>query len=146
MLYRYKPTGALLEIVSIHGDGIFMCVDSQDEVLFVEEDQLVPHLEATNEKIQLEERLTKQLQEEGVSPPKPTNKETFPADTRLNLNAASARQIADSLPGVGLKTARDIKDLQTSLSGEKFTRLEQLKSIKRVDWDQLIADNLIRVE
>lgn len=146
MLYRYKPTGALLEIVSMHGEGIFMCVDAQDEVLFVEEEQLIPHLEATNEKIQTEERLTKQLKEEGVSPPIPTNKETFPVDTRLNINTASARQIADSLPGVGLKTARDIKDLQLTMSGEKYTKLEQLKSIKRVDWDQLIADNLIRVE
>lgn len=123
-----------------------MCVDAQDEVLFVEEEQLIPHLEATNEKIQTEERLTKQLKEEGVSPPIPTNKETFPVDTRLNINTASARQIADSLPGVGLKTARDIKDLQLTMSGEKYTKLEQLKSIKRVDWDQLIADNLIRVE
>lgn len=123
-----------------------MCVDAQDEVLFVEEDQLVPHIEATNEKLQTEERLTKQLQEEGVNPPKPTNKETFPVDVRLNINTASARQIADALPGVGLKTARDIKDLQLTMSGEKYTKLEQLKGIKRVDWDQLIEDNLIRVE
>ena len=27
MLYRYKPTGALLEKVSVHGDGIVMCTD-----------------------------------------------------------------------------------------------------------------------
>lgn len=123
-----------------------MCVDAQDEVYYVEEDMLVPHIEATNERLELEERLTKQLEAEGVKPAKPTNKETFPLDTRLNINTASARQIADTLPGVGLKTARDIKDLQTSMSGEKFTKLEQLKSIKRVDWDQIIEDNLVRVE
>lgn len=146
MLYQYKPTGSLLEIVSQHGEGIFMCVDAQDEVFYVEEDQLVPHLEATTERIKNEERLTQQLKEEGVNPPKPTNKETFPLDVRLNINTASARQIADALPGVGLKTARDIKDLQTSMAGEKFQKLDQLKAIKRVDWDQIIEDNLIRVE
>jgi len=146
MLYQYKPTGALLEVVSMHGEGIFMCVDSQDEVLFVEETDLIPHLDATTQKIQTEERLTEQLRQEGVSPPRPTNKETFPLDVRLNINTASARQIADSLPGVGLKTARDIKDLQTSMSGEKFTKLEQLKAIKRVDWDAIIEENLVRVE
>ena len=123
-----------------------MCVDSQDEVFYVEEEELVPHLEATNERIKNEERRTEQLKSEGVNPPKPTNKETFPLDTRLNVNTASARQIADTLPGVGLKTARDIKDLQTSMAGEKFQKLEQLKAIKRVDWDQIIEDNLIRVE
>ena len=65
---------------------------------------------------------------------------------RINLNTASARQIADSLPGVGLKTARDIKDLQLSQPGERFQRLEQLKSIKRVDWDEIFKENLIRVD
>jgi len=146
MLYQYKLTGGLVEMVSKHGDGIIMCVDSQDEVLYISESDLVPHLEATNEKIRTEERLTAVLESEGVRPAKPTTKETFPLDVRININTASARQIADSLPGVGLKTARDIKDLQTSMPGEKFLRLEQLKGIKRVDWDEIFKENLVRVE
>ena len=32
MLYQYKPTGGLVEVISQHGDGIMMCVDAQDEV------------------------------------------------------------------------------------------------------------------
>ncbi len=123
-----------------------MCVDAQDEVLYVDKDDLTPHLEATNEKIRAEERLTAELKADGVNPPKPTSRETFPIDTRININTASARQIADHLPGVGLKTARDIKDLQTSQSGEKFQRLDQLKNIKRVDWDQIFKENLVRVD
>lgn len=146
MLYQYKMTGGLVEVVSKHGDGILMCLDSQDEVLYIEESELTPHLEATNEKIRTEERLTAALEAEGVRPAKPTTKETFPLDVRININTASARQIADSLPGVGLKTARDIKDLQTSMPGEKFLKLEQLKSIKRVDWDEIFKENLVRVE
>jgi hypothetical protein len=146
MLYQYKPTGQLVEMISHHGDGIMMCVDAQDEVLYIDREDLVPHLGATNEKDRTEERLTEQLKQEGVNPPIPTKKETFPLDTRINLNTASARQIADHLPGVGLKTARDIKDLQTSMPGEKFVRLDQLKAIKRVDWDEIIKENLIRVE
>jgi len=146
MLYQYKMTGGLVEVVSKHGDGILMCLDSQDEVLYIEESELTPHLEATNEKIRTEERLTAALEAEGVKPAKPTTKETFPLDVRININTASARQIADSLPGVGLKTARDIKDLQTSMPGEKFLKLEQLKAIKRVDWDEIFKENLVRVE
>lgn len=146
MLYQYKPTGQLVEMISHHGDGIMMCIDAQDEVLYIERDDLIPHIGATNEKDRTEERLTEQLKEEGVNPPIPTKKETFPLDTRINLNTASARHIADHLPGVGLKTARDIKDLQTSMPGEKFVRLDQLKAIKRVDWDEIIKENLIRVE
>ena len=146
MLYRYKPTGALLEKISAHGDGIVMCTDAQDEVHYVDESDLIPQLQETTEKVKNEERLTAQLASEGVKPATPTKKEIFPVDTRVNINTASARQLADALPGVGLKTAREIKDLQSSMLGEKFIKLDQLKAIKRIDWDELIKDNLIRVE
>ena len=146
MLYQYKLTGGLVEVISKHGDGIMMFIDAQEDVLYVDEADLVPQLEATNEKIKAEERLSADLASDGVNPAKPTKRETFPIDTRININTASARQIADHLPGVGLKSARDIKDLQTSQSGEKFQRLEQLKNIKRVDWDQIFKENLVRVD
>jgi DNA uptake protein ComE-like DNA-binding protein len=146
MLYQYRPTGGLVEMVSKHGDGIIMCVDAQDEVIYVEEEDLIPHLEATTEKIKTEERLTADLNADGVKDPKLTKRETFPVDTRLNINNASARQIADALPGVGLKTARDIKDLQTTMAGERFQRLEQLRGVKRVDWDEIFKENLVRVD
>ena len=146
MLYQHKVTGGLVEKISQHGDGIFMVVNANDEVDYVHEDDLIPHLEATNEKIKTEERLTAELKATGDKTAKPTNRETFPLDRRLNINTASARQIADTLPGVGLKTARDIKDLQTTMTGERYTKLEQLKGIKRIDWDAIFKDNLVRVD
>jgi hypothetical protein len=42
MLYQYKLTGGLVEVVSKHGDGILMCVDAQDEVIYVEESRATP--------------------------------------------------------------------------------------------------------
>ena len=146
MLYQYKPTGGLVEVISQHGEGIMMCIDSQDEVIYANEEDLTPQLDATTEKIKTEERLTAELAADGVKPAKLTSRETFPLDMRVNINTASARQIADALPGVGLKTARDIKDLQTSCSGERFQTLEQLLSIKRVDWDTIFEENLVRVD
>ena len=146
MLYQHKVTGGLVEKISQHGEGIFMVINANDEVDYVHEDDLVPHLEATNEKIKTEERLTAELKATGDKSAKPTNRETFPLDRRLNINTASARQIADTLPGVGLKTARDIKDLQTTMTGERYTKLEQLKGIKRIDWDAIFKDNLVRVD
>ena len=123
-----------------------MCLDASEEVIYADEDDLIPQVEATNEKIKAEERLTADLKADGVNPATPTARETFPIDTRVNINTASARQIADALPGVGLKTARDIKDLQTTCSGERFQKLEQLRSIKRVDWDEIFKENLVRVD
>ena len=146
MLYQHKITGGLVEKISQHGDGIFMVVNANDEVDYVHENDLIPHLDATNEKIKTEERLTAELQSSGDKSAKPTNRETFPLDRRLNINTASARQIADTLPGVGLKTARDIKDLQTTMTGERYTKLEQLKGIKRIDWDAIFSENLVRVD
>ena len=127
MLYQHKVTGGLVEKISQHGEGIFMVVNANDEVDYVHEDDLIPHLEATNEKIKTEERLTAELKATGDKSAKPTNRETFPLDRRLNINTASARQIADTLPGVGLKTARDIKDLQTTMTGERYTKLRTIK-------------------
>ena len=146
MLYQHKVTGGLVEKISQHGEGIFMVVNANDEVDYVHEDDLIPHIDATNEKIRTEERLTAELKATGDKTAKPTNKETFPLDRRLNINTASARQIADTLPGVGLKTARDIKDLQTTMTGERYTKLEQLRNIKRIDWDAIFKENLVRVD
>ena len=146
MLCQHKVTGGLVEKISQHGEGIYMVVNANDEVDYVHEDDLIPHLDATNEKIKTEERLTAELQSSGDKSAKPTNRETFPLDRRLNINTASARQIADTLPGVGLKTARDIKDLQTTMTGERYTKLEQLRGIKRIDWDAIFKENLVRVD
>ena len=146
MLYQHKITGGLVEKISQHGAGIYMVVNANDEVDYVHEDDLIPHIDATNEKIKTEERLTAELQSSGDKSAKPTNRETFPLDRRLNINTTSARQIADTLPGVGLKTARDIKDLQTTMTGERYTKLEQLRGIKRIDWDAIFKVNLVRVD
>ena len=64
-------------------------------------------------------------------------------DTRLNLNTAPAEQIAKRLPGVGYATAKRIVELRMSLSGERFANLKQLENIPRVNWEQLIEEDLI---
>ena len=112
------------------------------KIIFVKKKGLL----STSEKIKTEERLNAELNAGGDKEAKVSNRETFPVDARLNINTAGARQIADALPGVGLKTARDIKDLQTTLSGERFTKLEQLRGIKRIDWDEIFKENLVRVD
>ena len=66
MLYQHKVTGGLVEKVSQHGDGIYMVVNANDEVEYVHENDLEPHLEATSEKIKTEERLTAELQATGT--------------------------------------------------------------------------------
>ena len=136
MLYQHKKTGARVKVVSEWDQGDWFMVEDQDGRLYTAyKSELVPDEEATK-KVKTLQVKDKAAQEEP---------RTFPPDTRLNINGATAQMIADHIKGIGLKTAREIKDLQMSLSGERFNNLEQLKQIKRVDWDAVIAADLIRV-
>ena len=136
MLYQHKKTGTRVKIVS-EFDNVdwFMVQDQDDRIFTAYKNELTPEEPATKKvkTLQVKDKAAKE---------EPRN---FPPDTRLNINGATAQMIADHIKGIGLKTAREIKDLQMSLSGERFNNLEQLKQIKRVDWDSVIAADLIRV-
>ena len=136
MLYQHKKTGARVKVVSEWDNGDWFMVEDQDGRLFtVYKNEIEPD-EAATKKVKTLQVKDKASQEEP---------RTFPPDNRLNINGATAQMIADHIKGIGLKTAREIKDLQMSLSGERFNNLEQLKQIRRVDWDAVIAADLIRV-
>ena len=136
MLYQHKKTGARVKVVSEWDNGDWFMVEDQDGRLYTAyKSELVPDEDATK-KVKTLQVKDKASQEEP---------RTFPPDTRLNINGATAQMIPDHIKGIGLKTAREIKDLQMSLSGERFNNLEQLKQIKRVDWEAVFAANLVRV-
>lgn len=136
MLYQHKKTGARVKVISEFDNGDWLMVEDQDGRIFT----------AYKTELSLDEVATKKVTTLQVKDK--AAKETprvFPPETRLNINSATPQMIADHLKGIGLKTAREIKDLQMSLSGEKFNNLEQLKQIKRVDWNSVLAADLIRV-
>ena len=136
MLYQNKKTGSRVKKISeLDNVDYFMVEDQDGKVFYAYDQELVPDPKATT-KVQTLQVKDKAAKEEPRS---------FPPDMRLNINGATAQMIADHIKGIGLKTAREIKDLQMSLSGERFVNLEQLKQIKRVDWDSVIAADLIRV-
>lgn len=136
MLYKHKKNGARVKIVSEFDNGDWFMVEDQDNRIFTAyKTELEPDEEATK-KVKTLQVKDKAAKEEPRS---------FPPDNRLNINSATAQMIADHIKGIGLKTAREIKDLQMSLSGERFNSLEQLKQIKKIDWDSVFAADLIRV-
>ena len=136
MLYKHNRTGARLKVVTEWDEGEWFMVEDQDGKIFtVYKTELVPDEQATKQ--------VKTLQVKDAA--KGDEPRKFPTETRLNINGATAQMIADHIKGVGIKTARDIKDLQSSLSGERFNNLEQLRQISRVDWDSVFAADLVRV-
>jgi DNA uptake protein ComE-like DNA-binding protein len=136
MLYKHLKTNVRVKVVSEWDNGDWFMVEDQDGRLFTAyKTELAPDEQATKTVKTLQVK-DKAAQEEPRS---------FPPDNRLNVNSATAQMIADHIKGIGLKTAREIKDLQMSLSGERFNNLEQLRQIKRVDWDSVLSADLIRV-
>ena len=136
MLFKNTKTGARVKVISELDNGEVLMVEDQDgRVYHAVSSQLVADAPATKKvkTLQIKDKAAKEEPRE------------FPPDKRLNINGATAQMIADHIKGIGLKTAREIKDLQMSLSGERFANLQQLKQIKRVDWDAVIAADLIRV-
>lgn len=136
MLYQHRKTGARVKIVSEWDHGEWFMVEDQDGRLFTAYKQELEPDEAATKKVVALQVKDKASKEEPRS---------FPPDNRLNINSATPQMIADHIKGIGLKTAREIKDLQMSLSGERFSNLEQLRQIKRVDWDAVISADLVRV-
>tara|TARA_B100000073_G_C23605985_1_gene522429 strand:+ start:205 stop:636 length:432 start_codon:yes stop_codon:yes gene_type:complete len=137
-LFQDKNTGKLVEFISKHDKEFAMIRDSGGSISYVNLEQLVPY---DREKGRLTNVVSPDIapepEEQAPDPVVPIE------DTRLNLNAASAEMIQKRLPGVGYATAKKVVELRMSLSGERFNNLKQLENIPRVNWDQLIEDDLI---
>ena len=136
-LFQDSKTGKLVEFISKHDKEFAMVKDAGGNVLFMTLEQLVPYDAQRG-------RLSKVEVPELIVPEEKAPDAVVPIeDIRLNLNMAPAEQIAKRLPGVGYATAKKIVELRMSLSGERFANLKQLENIPRVNWEQLIEDDLI---
>ena len=136
-LFQDTRTGKLVEFISKHDKEFAMVRDAGGNVTYLTLDQLVPYDRERG-------RLTKIATPILEVPEEPMPETVVPTeDLRLNLNTAPAEQIAKRLPGVGYATAKKIVELRMSLSGERFANLKQLENIPRVNWEQLIEEDLI---
>ena len=136
-LMQDAKTGKLVEFIGTHDKEYAMIRDGAGNVSYVTLEQLIPY---SPEKGRLSKvNVPVEIEKEEELP-----KTIVPAeDARLNLNNATAEMIAKRLPGVGYTTAKRIVELKMSLSGERFTNLKQLENIPRVNWEQLIEDDMI---
>tara|TARA_R100001224_G_C4025912_1_gene150969 strand:+ start:57 stop:494 length:438 start_codon:yes stop_codon:yes gene_type:complete len=137
-LFQDRKTGKLVEFMNVHDKDFAMVKDAAGNISYVDLEQLVPYDREKGRLSKIELKAPEIALEEEV-PPSVVPLE----DTRLNLNVAPAEIIAKRLPGVGFATAKKIVELRMSLSGERFANLKQLENIPRVNWDQLIEEDLI---
>ena len=137
-LFQDTKTGKLVEFISKHDKEFAMVRDSGGAITYLTLEQLVPYDKDKG-------RLSKVTAPQIAPPPeeKAPNRVVPLEDVRLNLNTATAEVIQKRLPGVGYATAKKIVELRMSLSGERFNNLKQLENIPRVNWEQLIEEDLI---
>ena len=137
-LFQDNKTGKLVEFISRHDKEFAMVRDAGGAIAYVTLEQLVPYDKDKG-------RLSK-VKAPQIEPPaeeKAPERVVPLEDRRLNLNTATAEVIQKRLPGVGYATAKKIIELRMSLSGERFNNLKQLENIPRVNWEQLIEEDLI---
>ena len=136
-LFQDTKTGKLVEFISKHDKDYAMVRDAGGNVTYLTLEQLVPYDRKKGRLDKIEAPILQVAEE--LPPPTVVPLE----DTRLNLNTATAEVIQKRLPGVGYATAKKIVEMRMSLSGERFANLGQLENIPRVNWEQLIKEDLI---
>ena len=136
-LFQDTKTGKLVEFISKHDKEYAMVRDAGGAVLYVTLDQLVPYDKDKGRLSKVKAPILEVPEEQAPTTVVPLE------DRRLNLNTATAEIIQKRLPGVGYATAKKIVEMRMSLSGERFNNLKQLENIPRVNWEQLIEEDLI---
>lgn len=136
--FTFKPNGVKIEVLNTHDEGEYFMVRSYTtgKVFFAHKSQILEEdKEPAVEEKQVKQRRGRQIVKPEVA-----------AMHRVNLNSATPQMLTQVLKGVGLKTATEIKELQQSLPGERFTKLDQLKAITKVDWDSVLENGNVYVE
>ena len=136
-LFQDTKTGKLVEFISKHDKEYAMVRDAGGAITYVTLEQLVPYDKDKGRMTKVKAPILEVPEEKAPDTVVPLE------DRRLNLNNATAEVIQKRLPGVGYATAKKIVELRMSLSGERFNNLKQLENIPRVNWEQLIEEDLI---
>ena len=138
-LYQNKKNGQMVEFIGHHDKDWAMVKNASGTVAYVALKDLVsyePGKGRTGNTIA--PPVTVKEKDEDIIP-----ETAIPMDTRLNMNVATAEAIAKQVKGIGYATAKRIVELRMSLPGERFKDLDQLRKVGRVDWDQVIEEDLI---
>lgn len=133
----YTPSGVKVDILSTHDDGEYFMVRSvtTGKVFFAHKNQ-IEQKDAAVKDGKEDAKVVKARRGRQVVKPQ------IPVPNRFNLNGATPELLTQILPGVGMKTANEIIELRMSLPGERFTKLEQLRQIKHINWDEILSDSI----
>lgn len=146
----FTPSGIKVTVLSIHDEGEYYMVrsDTSAKVFFAHKDQLDDPVDKEALTVEAKSAASRRGRRGVIkkSEEKIVVKPQVPTDNRVNLNNLTAEGLTQVLPGVGIKTAKEIIELKQGLPGERFAKLEQLKAVKRIDWDEVFSTGEVYVE
>jgi len=135
-LVKDTKTGQVVEFISHHDVDFAMVRRNDGQVYYPQLSQLVffePGAGASTDGPQPQRTAAQEAEESA-----PVS--NIPPETRMNLNAVTPLQLV-ALKGIGYATAKKIVELRSSLPGERFKSLDQLRGIERVNWDEVFAED-----
>jgi DNA uptake protein ComE-like DNA-binding protein len=137
--FTFTPNGVKIEVLSEHDDGEYKMVRSltTGKVFFAHKNQISEEVKELEEVV---DKPTKQRRGRQIVKPE------VQAFNRVNINSATPQLLTQVLKGIGMKTATEIKELQQAQTGERFSKLDQLRAIKNVDWDAVLEGDHVYVE
>ena len=147
----YAPSGIKVTVLSVHDEGEYFMVrsDTSGKVFFAHKDQVQELVDAPvseTDEAPTRNRRNRRKVTSSKKEPVVVVKPQVPTDNRVNLNNLTAEGLTQVLPGVGIKTAKEIIELRQGLPGERFSKLDQLKAVKRIDWDEVFSTGEVYVE
>ena len=139
-LYQNQKNGQVVEFIGHHDKDWAMVKNATGIVQYVALEDLVSYEANKGRTGQKVEPVIMDEKDEDKIP-----EAVIPADTRLNVNVATAEALAKQVKGIGYATAKKIVELRLSLPAERFSKLDQLKKIARVDWEEVFKEDLIYI-
>ncbi len=140
-LFQNLKNGQVVEYISHHDNEWAMVKNAGGSISYVRLEDLVSYEAGVGRTGETPAPVTPA----GQLPDDVIPEAVIPVETRVNINTVSAEELAKRVKGIGYATAKKLIELRSSLPGEKFKELSQLRKVGRVDWDEVIADDVIYV-
>lgn len=139
-LYQNTKNGQIVEFIGHHDKNWAMVKSQSGEVSYVSIENLLEWKQGTGRtqtvaKPQLVKRDIEKEEKEFTAP-------VIPPETRINLNMATQQILTQAIKGIGHSSAKQIVELRSSLPDERFTSWDQLRQVKRVNWDSIIDEDI----
>ena len=139
-LYQNTKNGQIVEFVGHHDREWAMVKNQSGEVSYVSLENLLEWEKGRGrtQRVAKSQATKRDKQKEEAEFKAPV----IPPETRINLNLATQQVLTQAIKGIGHSSAKQIVELRSSLPGERFTGWDQLRQVKRVNWDQIIDEDI----